>query len=90
MVQIYKSGSLDNPSNYRGISISSCVDKLFTSIINNRITESVYTNHLIKFNQIGFRKGYKTAGHVFVMKTLIYNYLNKGKKLYLSLYIYHF
>ena len=78
-----ESESPDNPSNYRGISISSCLGKLFTSVINNRITEFVYTNHLIKFNQIGFRKGYRTADHVFVMKTLIDNYLNKGKKLYL-------
>ena len=69
-VPIYKSESPDNPSNYRGISISSCLGKLFTSVINNRITEFVYTNHLIKFNQIGFRKGYRTADHVFVMKTL--------------------
>ena len=50
--------------------------------VNNRIIEFVYTNHLIKFNQIGFRKGYRTADHVFVMKTLIDNYLNKSKKLY--------
>ena len=83
IVLIYKSESPDNPSNYRGISISSCLGKLFTSVINNRITEFVYTNHLIKFNQIGFQKGYRTADHVFVMKTLIDSYLNKGKKFYL-------
>ena len=84
MVPIYKSESPDNPSNYRGISISSCLGKLFTSVINNRTTEYVYTNHLIKFNQIGFRKGYRTTtDHVFVMKTLTDNYLNKGRKLYL-------
>ena len=47
IVPIYKSESPDNPSNYRGISISSCLGKLFTSVINNRITEFVYTNHLI-------------------------------------------
>ena len=80
MVQIYTSESPDNPNNYRGISISSCLGKLFTSVINNRITEFVYTNNLIKFNQICFQKGYRTADHVFVMKTLIDNYLNKGKK----------
>ena len=56
IVPIYKSESQDNPSNYQGISISSCPGKLFTSVINNRITEFIYTNHLIKFNQMGFRK----------------------------------
>ena len=78
---IYKSESPDNPSNYRGISISSCPGKLFTSVINNRITEFFYTNHITKFNQIGFRKGYRNLDHVFVIKTLIDSYLNKGEKL---------
>ena len=83
IVPIYKSESPDNPRNYRGISISSCLGKLIISVINNRITEFVYTNDLIKFNQIGFRKGYSTTDHVFVMKTLTHSYLNKDKKLYL-------
>ena len=75
----YGSESPDNPSNYRGISISSCLDKLFTSVTNNRIIEFVHTNHLIEFNQTGFHKGYRTAAHVFVMETLIDSCLNKGK-----------
>ena len=82
---IYKSESPDNPSNYRGISISSCLGKLFTSVINNRIAEFGYTNHLINFNQISFRQGYRTADHVSEMKTLIDNYLNIGKKTVLIL-----
>ena len=57
------------------------VNCLLLSVINNQIIEFVYANHLIKFNQIGFRKGYRTADHVFVMKTLIDSDLNKGKKL---------
>ena len=44
IVPNYKSESPDNPSNYRGISISSCLGKLFTSVIIIRITKFVYTN----------------------------------------------
>ena len=31
---IYKSGDKNNPGNYRGIALSSCLSKLFTSVIN--------------------------------------------------------
>ena len=34
----------------------------------------------VKFNQIGFRKGYRKAGHVFVKQTLIENYESIWKK----------
>ena len=34
---IYKTGPKDDPSNYRGICINSCLGKLFTSILNNRL-----------------------------------------------------
>ena len=35
--QIFKSGSKSNPSNYRGISITSTMYEIFSSIINNRL-----------------------------------------------------
>ena len=32
--------------------------------------------------QIGFRKGYRTADHIFVLNTIINSYFKKGKKVY--------
>ena len=58
---------LSNTLGYRGIAITSCVGKLFTLIINKRFTEFIESNNLIKPNQIGFRQGYRTADHVFVL-----------------------
>lgn len=37
IVPIFKSGSRDDPSNYRGITIGSCLCKLFVKILNNRL-----------------------------------------------------
>ena len=34
---LHKSGNKDDPSNYRGICISSCLGKLFCSILNTRL-----------------------------------------------------
>ena len=38
---IYKSGRRNEPSNYRGICVSSCLGKLFCSILNQRLLEHV-------------------------------------------------
>ena len=51
--------------------------------MNDRLTKYIEDNNLFTFNQIGFRKGHRTADHVFVLKTLIDKYLNSGKKLYI-------
>ena len=36
---IHKKGAKEDPDNYRGISLMSCLGKLFLTIINNRLTE---------------------------------------------------
>ena len=36
---IYKSGVRSDPSNYRGITIMSCLGKLFNSVLNTRLNE---------------------------------------------------
>ena len=37
IVPLYKSGCRSDPGNYRGICISSCLGKFFTSILNYRL-----------------------------------------------------
>ena len=41
---LHKSGNKDDPSNYRGICISSCLGKLFCSILNTRLL-NLSNNH---------------------------------------------
>ena len=38
---IFKSGVKSDPSNYRGICISSCLGELFCSILNQRLLDHV-------------------------------------------------
>ena len=83
IVPIHKSDGCDDQSNYRGITITSCVGRLFTSVINQRI-KFVEKQRIVSHHQIGFKRSYRTADHIFCCKTLINKYLHKGKKLYLS------
>ena len=50
--------------------------------INDRLTKYVDEHNIIHKNQIGFRKGYTTSDHVFVLKSLIDLYTKNDKKVY--------
>ena len=83
IVPIYKNKGQDtNPDHYRGITLLSCLGKLFTSILNQRITQFFEAEQVIGEEQAGFRSGYSTTGHVFVLKSIIDFYVQKKKRLY--------
>ena len=75
-------GDPRDPSNYRGITIVSCLGNLFTSCINTRLTSYSKSSAIIGNEQAGFRQGFSTADHIFSIKTLIDLYLFKKKRLY--------
>ena len=80
---IYKNkGSANDPTNYRGISLLSCLGKLFTSCINNRLTDFVKENDIIGPEQAGFKFDFSTIDHLFVLKSLADVYSSKPKRLY--------
>ena len=80
IVPIYKEvGDVNDPNNYRGFTLLSCMGKLFTSLLNTRLTESCNNNKVIEEMQAGFRAGYSTADHVFVLKNLIDLFYYKKK-----------
>ena len=71
IVPIYKSGPKDDPGNYRGITVSSCIGRLFTIILNNRVNAFIDQNSLLEREQIGFQKNCRTSDHIFVLRCLI-------------------
>jgi len=80
---IYKNkGSKSDVDNYRGITLLSCMGKLFTFILNERLKVFVEANNILCEEQVGFRSGYSTSDHIFTLHFVINMYLNKGKKLY--------
>ena len=79
---IPKSGEIENPDIYRGIIINSCLSKLFNILLNNRLLCLINEKNILKNNQIGLHKGFRTADHVLTIKTLMDKYLSENKKLY--------
>lgn len=83
IVPIYKNkGDACSPDNYRGISLLSCLGKMFTTMVNNRLTDYANEQKLISENQAGFRKHYSTTDQIFVLKAIIDIYKHRKKKLY--------
>ena len=74
---IHKSGSAYDCENYRGISVCSCLGKLFTKLIQMRISNFLSENEILEDNQAGFRANYRTTDQIYIVKTLLNKYLHK-------------
>ncbi|MCG8046717.1 MAG: reverse transcriptase domain-containing protein [Candidatus Thiodiazotropha endolucinida] len=83
ILPIYKNkGSKTLPENYRPITLLSCLGKLFTSIINNRLTSYAEKYEVISHSQSGFRKGFSTVDNLYVIQSLIEMMKTNKNKLY--------
>ena len=79
---IYKSGPTSDPGNYRGLAIGSAIAKLYSAVLLNRLETFVTEQNIISMCQIGFRKLFRTADHIYVLKTIINMKISKGERLY--------
>ena len=79
----HKKGEIDDPDNNRGVTINSCLSKLFNLLLTKRTTTFTNDNQIFKYNRVGFWKGFRTSDHIFTIKTVINKYLKEYKKLYL-------
>ena len=60
----------------------SCMGKLFTSILNERLKQYSETNHLINEIQAGFRQAYSTLDHIYLLKCIIDLFKWRKRKLF--------
>ena len=61
------------PLNYRGVSLLSCVSKLYTGFINKRLTRYMDENEILEDKQNGFRRNRSCEDHVFSLNGIIRN-----------------
>jgi len=84
IVPLHKKGDPNNPDNYRAISLTSILSKVFTHILKVRLEEwSLHRNILLE-EQAGFRKGFSTIDNVFILRAVAQKYLHRKRKLYVA------
>lgn len=71
-----------DPENYRPITLLSCLCKIFTSILNERLTGYVENVDVLNENQAGFRQDYSTVDHIFSLYALFELLNDKHKKIH--------
>ena len=83
IIPIYKNkGDIEDPANYRPITLSSCLAKLFSLILNERLTNFLKTNDTLNQNQGAFLPGTSTINHIFSLHCLITYFQNKKQPLF--------
>lgn len=79
---VFKKNDHDDVHNYRGITLVSCMSKLFTSILNSRLNNWIENNNILSDAQFGFRKGRSTTDAIFVLNAIIQNVVNSNGRLF--------
>ena len=82
IIPIHKMGSSDLPENYRGVTLLSTLGKLFTKILNSRLTEWAENYQVYMEAQAWFRSKMGTIDNIFALHGLITHLINQGKKLF--------
>ena len=73
------------PLNYRGISLLSCMGKVYSALINSRIVKYCDMQSLICEEQNGFRRGRSCTDHLFVVTSIIRNRLSTNQNTFVAL-----
>jgi hypothetical protein len=67
----FKGGDVSKFDNYKGIIVGPVLAKLFTMILDKRLSEWVEQHGIHAKGQAGFRKDYRTIDQLFILRTLI-------------------
>ena len=79
IVPIHKGGPMDNPTNYRPISLLPQFGKLFEKIIEIRLSKFLNKHNLITKEQYGFRKQYSTELAITDIQNALLKNLDENK-----------
>ena len=82
ILPLHMKGFLDSVENYRGIHFLSVISKLFTRILNNRLSHWAENNFVYIEAQGGFRSKMGTIDSTFVLDNVINWFISNKKKLY--------
>jgi hypothetical protein len=80
---LHKKGSRNEESNYRGISLLSCMGKIFTKVLNNRLMDWAELHNKLDEGQGAYRRHRSTCDNIFNLYAMTQKYLcKKGGRFY--------
>ena len=79
---IFKKGNRNEADSYRCLNLSSCIEKLLTRILNDRLNYWIEKFELLHESQTGFRKEHSTIDNIWILKESIQIYKNDKRPLY--------
>ena len=81
---LFKKGDVNDPNNYRGISLCDISGKIYSSIINTRLQKWIEEDNTTGEYQAGFKKSYSTIDHIFTLLAAVQKQLSNNRKLYVA------
>ena len=82
LTAVFKKGDAQSLDNYRGIAVGSAFGKLFSMVLDARLSRVAEQRGWRAEGQAGFRRGRRTADHVFVLRHLIDRTRRRGGRLF--------
>ena len=77
MIKLINKG-MDDASDYRGITLNSCLGKLFCTILYNRLAPLLENKNILCKEQAGFRQNHRTTDYIFLLRTIIKKYTSRN------------
>lgn len=78
VIPFHKSGDLEDPSNYRPISLLSNLSKIIEKLVKSRMISFLNTNNVLSSVQFGFREHCNTDDAIFQFLEGLYSGINGG------------
>ena len=79
VVPIFKAGSLSKAENYRPVSLTSQVCKMFEALVRDALVSYLETNKLLRTSQHGFRKGRSCLTNLLTFLDRVTDGLDRGE-----------
>ena len=78
IVTIFKKGDREDPGNYRGINLLNVVGKLYTKVIDSRLSTWLDTHGRLHVCQAGFRSRRSCMNHVYSLSHILQERTRQG------------